>query len=454
MGDKAQRHVAGLGLVQVCSRPLVFWPMEKSRYEIVVGRGHPANAWPLCARNCCARRGVGRRQRRCRVCQGVGPVEDQEISRSPGGAGVEDEEESIERARSVLSGRCLPGLKDWSCAEEHYETALELDPKLPTADLAKTRLKKSKVWRLLGEAKATIADSKAPSDKMKQAQHTLDVVSKLGLDDEQQAVYQQLQAKLPQGKSTTSEPGKQKVTGKDGAPMALVPDGEFAMGSDLVDDEKPQHRVYLNAFYMDTYEVTVGQYAKFLEAPPDWNIMNQARHQKRPVANVDWADAATYCKWAGKRLPTEAEWEKAARGTDGRTYPWGNEVRTRLHATFGKLDTSKDDLGWNSHAALTPVGLLEDGKSPYGIYDMAGNVWEWTSDWYDKNYYQSSPSQNPEGPSSGEFKVIRGGSWFNDPQALRSALRGNDKPSYRLHNSGSAARRLPELLVLGPWILV
>lgn len=331
---------------------------------------------------------------------------------------------------------------------------MELDPKLPTADLAKTRLKKSKVWRLLGEAKATIADSKAPSDKMKQAQHTLDVVSKLGLDDEQQAVYQQLQAKLPQGKSTTSEPGKQKVTGKDGAPMALVPDGEFAMGSDLVDDEKPQHRVYLNAFYMDTYEVTVGQYAKFLEAPPDWNIMNQARHQKRPVANVDWADAATYCKWAGKRLPTEAEWEKAARGTDGRTYPWGKEVPTRLHATFGKLDTSKYDLGWNSHAALTPVGLLEDGKSPYGIYDMAGNVWEWTSDWYDKNYYQSSPSQNPEGPSSGEFKVIRGGSWFNDPQALRSALRGNDKPSYRLHNSGSAARRLPELLVLGPWILV
>jgi formylglycine-generating enzyme required for sulfatase activity len=120
---------------------------------------------------------------------------------------------------------------------------------------------------------------------------------------------------------------QQEITGKDGAPMLLVPAGEFTMGGP---QGEKAHRVYLDAYYMDKYEVTVGQYAKFLKAsgmgaPKDWNIMNQPPHQKRPVVNVDWPDAATYCRWASKRLPTEAEWEKAARGTDGRIYPWGND---------------------------------------------------------------------------------------------------------------------------------
>jgi hypothetical protein len=131
------------------------------------------------------------------------------------------------------------------------------------------------------------------------------------------------------------------------------------------------HRVSLDAYYMDKYQVTVGQYAAFLQAkgidpPSDWKTMNQPSHQKRPVANVDWADANTYCHWAEKRLPTEAEWEKAARGTDGRIYPWGNDLPTPLRANYGKKN-------WDKHAALVPVGTLEDGKSPYGIYDMAGN---------------------------------------------------------------------------------
>ena len=212
--------------------------------------------------------------------------------------------------------------------------------------------------------------------------------------------------------------------------IVLVPAGEFTMGSPARDaDEQPAHRVFVDAFSMDKYEVTVGQYAAFLQAkgvdpPSDWKTMNQPAHQKRPVANVEWAEAAGYCTWAGKRLPTEAEWEKAARGTDGRLYPWGNDPPTPLRANYGKTD-------WNNHGVLVPVGTLEDGKSPYGIYDMAGNVWEWVSDWYDNDYYKTSPQQNPTGPPTGGFKVIRGGSWNSNPRNLRSADRYWDPPSFR-----------------------
>ncbi len=226
-------------------------------------------------------------------------------------------------------------------------------------------------------------------------------------------------------------------------PMVLVPAGEFTMGDNQGDDdERPAHRVYLDAFSMDQYEVTVGMYAAFLKAtgtapPPDWKIMNQAQHEKRPVVNATWADAATYCKWAGKRLPTEAEWEKAARGNDGRTYPWGNDSPTRLHASFGKTK-------WDNHAALVPVGTFEDGKSPYGIYDLAGNVSEWVSDWYDYgNYYKNSPGQNPKGPTTGDFKVIRGGSWNSDPQFLRTASRYANWPTVQDDNNGFRCAKTP-----------
>jgi len=212
--------------------------------------------------------------------------------------------------------------------------------------------------------------------------------------------------------------------------MVSIPAGEFTMGSQDGDaDERPAHKVYVDSFSIDVYEVTVGQYAEFLRsgevrAPLDWKTINQSANQKRPVANVDWADAVAYCKWAGKRLPTEAEWEKAARGTDGRIYPWGNDPPTPLHANYGKM-------GSHDYETLAPVGTLEAGKSPYGIYDMAGNVWEWVSDWYDNDYYKNSPQQNPGGPSMGGFKVIRGGSWTSSPRNLRSADRYWDPPSFR-----------------------
>jgi formylglycine-generating enzyme required for sulfatase activity len=212
--------------------------------------------------------------------------------------------------------------------------------------------------------------------------------------------------------------------------MVLVPAGEFTMGSPEGDpDERPAHKVQISAFFMDKYEVTVKQYAVFLQEsggdrPAEWKTMNKTTNQNRPVMGVDWADAARYCKWAGKRLPTEAEWEKAARGTDGRLYPWGNDPPTPLHANYGKKE-------WNNHEALVPVGTLEAGKSPYGIYDMAGNVWEWVSDWYDHDYYKQSPSEGPAGPPTGGFKVIRGGSWNTSARNLRAADRYFDPPSFR-----------------------
>jgi formylglycine-generating enzyme required for sulfatase activity len=338
------------------------------------------------------------------------------------------------------------GLKAWACAEEHYETALHLDAKSRTAGTRELRLRKMEVWRsleevtawrLLEEAKSLIAAGQTHPDQIKQAEEALDGANELGLNQEQLAVYQQLGAKLP-GRRSSSLLDSLKPAD---APMALVPAGEFTMGSTMSGDEQPVHRVYLDAFYMDKYHVTVGQYAKYLEAtdmeaPPEWDIMNQPQHQKRPVVNVSWFDAATYCKWAGNRLPTEAEWEKAARGTDGRLYPWGNEAPTRLHANFGKKQ-------WANHMALVPVGMFEMGKSPYGIYDMAGNAWEWVNDWYDHDYYKKSPAKNPQGPAKGKSKVVRGGNWLYIQEFLRSSFRFNAEPSGRQFGYGFRCAKTP-----------
>jgi formylglycine-generating enzyme required for sulfatase activity len=349
-------------------------------------------------------------------------------------------------------------LKAWTCAEEHYETALQWDARSTAAGSTKPRLQKTTTWRLLDEvtawrlldeAKSLIAGGKGSSDKMKQAEDTLNSANELGLNNEQQALYQQLLAKLPRQRSvaSSSKPTQEGSAGGAGQadmqemPMALVPAGEFTRGSNLAEDETPLHHVYLNAFYMDKYEVTVGQYAKYLEVtdmdePPDWSIMNQPQHQKRPVVNVDWEDAVKFCKWAGKRLPTEAEWEKAARGTDGRIYPWGNEAPTRLHANYGRKE-------WNNHLSLVPVGSFEEGKSPYGIYDMAGNAWEWVSDWYDYDFYKNSPRRNPIGPATGDSKVLRGGSWLYISEFLRSAHRFAAQPTNRYFGYGFRCAKTP-----------
>jgi len=251
-------------------------------------------------------------------------------------------------------------------------------------------------------------------------------------------------------KDYTGDKRPEKIKPKNVAPMVLVPAGDFTMGSNEGDDhEKPEHKVFLNAYYIDVHEVTVEQYAKFLEftsifPPGKWTTMDEPPHQKRPVVNVDWADANNYCKWAGKRLPTEAEWEKAARGTDGRIYPWGNDPPNQLRANYGKDK-------WDNHNALVPVGQLKDGKSPYGVYDLAGNVWEWVSDWYDPEYYSTSPSRNPLGPKIGKYKVMRGGSWDLAAENLRSSRRDfnipattdYDSPAFRNFNSGFRCAKTP-----------
>ena len=206
----------------------------------------------------------------------------------------------------------------------------------------------------------------------------------------------------------------------DDVPMASIPAGEFWMGMDGMiglEDERPRHRVWLDAYAMDLYEVTTIRYARFLSAtgrplPWLWESVDLSIHAERPVIGVDWQDADAYCRWAGKRLPTEAEWERAARGTDERRFPWGNQAPT--------ADLANHALGsrFSYSQALMPVGHYEKGKSPAGLYDMAGNVWEWVQDWYGAIYYEKSPEKNPTGPGQGTFKVLRGGSWSELPKYL------------------------------------
>jgi formylglycine-generating enzyme required for sulfatase activity len=216
--------------------------------------------------------------------------------------------------------------------------------------------------------------------------------------------------------------------------MVLVPGGTFWMGSpedeSRSSDERPRHNVLLDPFYLDIFEVTTGQYAQFMSAtghaaPEFWDQVDLSRDKKKPVVGVSWQDANDFCDRAGKRLPTEAEWEKAARGTDERKYPWGQKPPSTDMANFDQKPTPEKVYS----DRLKPVGSYEKGKSQLGVYDMAGNAWEWVADWYDKKYYGISPKKNPKGPETGEEKVMRGGSWDDLPTALRSGDRSKLLPS-------------------------
>lgn len=235
--------------------------------------------------------------------------------------------------------------------------------------------------------------------------------------------------------ASAAEPRPASLGHARDAPMILIPAGEFAMGDDRGQhDEQPVHRVTVNAFYLDTYEVTVSRYAEFLHAqkpdPPfKWQEANLNIHAHKPVIGVNWYDARDYCRWVGKRLPTEAEWELAARGTEGRVYPWGDARPTKGHTNAGQTK-------WRGYDTLTDVGKFERGKTPEGLYDMAGNLWEWVADRYDSTYYQFSPRDNPTGPRAGPLRSLRGGAWNNDSQAIRSANRAGYAPDARRNDVG------------------
>jgi formylglycine-generating enzyme required for sulfatase activity len=211
-------------------------------------------------------------------------------------------------------------------------------------------------------------------------------------------------------------------------------------------DEFPLKLVTLKSYWIDIYEVTNQQYLEFVKATGHRPALDDTCEtdscwegnlwkgnsfsmliRNQPVTQVDWYDAVAYCKWKGKRLPSEAEWEKAARGPSGYIYPWG-KGSPKGRATYNKK--------WKGIATMTNVGSYPRGVSIYGLHDMAGNVWEWVDDWYMRTYYSAGKKKYPKGPAKGEFKVLRGGSWINFPDSLRSAFRRWSKPDLRFNDTG------------------
>jgi formylglycine-generating enzyme required for sulfatase activity len=211
---------------------------------------------------------------------------------------------------------------------------------------------------------------------------------------------------------------------RDEVVMVRIPRGEFVMGN-LETEGKPQpHQVSVSAFLMDKLPVTWGLFKRFAAAtgtplPPEpyWGI-----HDDHPVSFVRWDEAQAYCEWAGGRLPTEAEREKAARGTDGRKFPWGNEEPSPERGVFRR--------NWG-YEGTDSVGIRPAGASPYGLLDTGGNVWEWCQDWYDPEYYKSSPREDPMGPRTGRARVVRGGSWDSRPTVLSASCRNWGYVGYR-----------------------
>ncbi len=228
--------------------------------------------------------------------------------------------------------------------------------------------------------------------------------------------------------------GSSLISAKDGMEMVYVPAGEFLMGSPEGEgnpDEYPQHTVYLDAYYIDRTEVTGAMYDRFVTAT-GYESQGGSGGPDYPVVNVSWDDAQAYCQWAGKHLPTEAEWEKAARGTDGGRYPWGNDFDgSKVNFCDVNCRTSWTTVSVNDgYEGVAPVGSFPSGASPYGVLDMAGNLYEWVADYYEPSYYQRSPDRNPTGPSTG-YRIVRGGALGNTPEDVRAARRFSVEPSHK-----------------------
>jgi len=223
-----------------------------------------------------------------------------------------------------------------------------------------------------------------------------------------------------------------------------VPAGCLMMGSTGGDpDEQPVHRVCLRAFWIGQTEVTNAQYRACVEAggctpPADRSGYDSPAQAGYPVADVSWEQAAAYARWFGGSLPTEAQWEYAARGPEGWLFPWGPAFDgSRLNFCDQPCSVAwRDETAWDGYAGLAPVGTYRGGASWVGALDLAGNAWEWTADWYGETYYATLPdgAWDPSGPPAGTLRVLRGGSWFNDWRSVRASYRGWLDPEY-LHPS-------------------
>jgi iron(II)-dependent oxidoreductase len=250
------------------------------------------------------------------------------------------------------------------------------------------------------------------------------------------------------------------------SPMATIPAGWFLMGTPPKREtqrpldvphgvyESPQRRIWLDAYAIDRHEVSRGQYVAWVlnkprAVPPNMMeiqlLQELERHREflikkhttrdhaiaaLPIINVSWQEADDYCRFHGKRLPTEAEWEKAARGEKGLLFPWGKSAPTAKLAAFGRKP------GPGNVPLLEPVESMAGGRSPYGLSHMAGNVAEWVADWFGLDTYATMPDRNPKGPSGGQYKVIRGGAWTSSPEMLRAATRGAAAPTQRSQTVG------------------
>ncbi len=232
---------------------------------------------------------------------------------------------------------------------------------------------------------------------------------------------------------------------KDPVEMVNIPSGTFIRGSASGEgrlDEQPKRKIYVNSFAIDKYEVSNVRYKAFLDETlhkPPFNVYGEGPLSSEveishlPVVQVTWHDAVDYCFWAGKRLPTEAEWEKAARGTDDRLFPWGHEPPTPSRAQF--------DGEWDGKNTMKRVDSFEEGQSSLGVFQLSGNVREWTQDWYDAEYYANAPDANPKGPETGILKVIRGGSWRSFDADLRTTSRGKGGFALKTHGIGFRCAR-------------
>ncbi|MDE0087088.1 MAG: formylglycine-generating enzyme family protein [Candidatus Poribacteria bacterium] len=243
-------------------------------------------------------------------------------------------------------------------------------------------------------------------------------------------------------------------------PLILIPGGTFTMGNEKrAPDERPTHKVYLDAYYISKYEVTNAEYYEFwhsLQANNPQKTQESTQHTpenfthlphigdwperatefpNHPIVGVSWHDAKAYAEWKGMRLPTEAEWEKAARGYSDRTWPWGNAIKPYAN-------TSDKNDGYENRIA--PVGSFPKGKSYFGVMDMAGNVWEWTADWYSDVYYFHSPKKNPTGPTVGSWRVIRGGSWIDTLPRCSTTFRYYFYPTLKTSSVGFRVAKTAE----------